>query len=115
MVVNSVGGVWDDERHAWVAEFTVWDRASVLVPGTNTTIGVVVTDAELTKEQANRLATVAHDGLARAIRPSHTMYDGDTIFCLATGAVQAPYDAVEAVAADLVARAIADGVRAARD
>lgn len=113
MVVNSVGGVWDDERHEWVAEFTVWDRASALVPGTNTTIGVVVTDAKLTKEQANRLATVAHDGLARAIRPSHTMYDGDTIFCLATGTVQAPYDAVEAVAADVVARAIADGVRAA--
>jgi len=112
MVVNCVGGVWDDERHEWVAEFTAWDRASALVPGTNTTIGVVVTDAKLTKEQANRLATVAHDGLARAIRPSHTMYDGDTIFCLATGAVPAPYDAVEAVAADLVARAIADGVRA---
>jgi L-aminopeptidase/D-esterase-like protein len=41
------------------------------------------------------------------------MYDGDTIFCLATGAVQAPYDAVEAVAADVVSKAIADGVRAA--
>ncbi|HWK17449.1 MAG TPA: P1 family peptidase [Solirubrobacteraceae bacterium] len=115
MVVNAVGGIWDDERHEWVAEFTVWDRASALVPGTNTTIGVVVTDAMLSKEQANRIATVAHDGLARAIRPSHTMYDGDTIFCLATGDVPAPYDAVEAVAADLVARAIADGVRAARD
>ncbi len=113
IVVNAVGGIWDDERHEWVAEFTAWDRASALVPGTNTTIGVVVTDATLSKEQANRIATVAHDGLARAIRPSHTMYDGDTIFCLATGAVPAPYDAVEAVAADLVARAIADGVRAA--
>jgi L-aminopeptidase/D-esterase-like protein len=113
MVVNSVGGIWDDERHQWVAEFTAWDRASKLVPGMNTTIGVVVTDAVLTKEQANRVATVAHDGIARAIRPSHTMYDGDTIFCLATSAVQAPYDAVEAVAADVVSRAIADGVRAA--
>jgi L-aminopeptidase/D-esterase-like protein len=112
MVVNSVGGVWDDERHEWVAEFTGWDRDSALVPGTNTTIGVVLTDAELTKDQANRLATVAHDGIARAIRPSHTMYDGDTMFCLATGAVQAPYDVVEAVAAEVVARAIADGVRA---
>jgi L-aminopeptidase/D-esterase-like protein len=83
------------------------------VPGTNTTIGVVVTDAEMTKEQANRLATVAHDGIARAIRPAHTMYDGDTIFTLATGAVSAPYDALEAVAADVVARAIAGGVQAA--
>ena len=113
MVVNSVGGIWDDERHEWVAPFTGWDRASMLVPGTNTTIGVVVTDATLTKEQANRVAIVAHDGLARAIRPAHTMYDGDTIFCLATGAVRAPYDAVEAVAAEVVSRAIADGVRKA--
>jgi L-aminopeptidase/D-esterase-like protein len=114
MVVNSVGGIWDDDRHQWVAEFSAWDRSSALVAGANTTIGAVVTDAALTKEQANRLATVAHDGIARAIRPSHTMYDGDTIFCLATGAVEAPYDAVEAVAADVVARAIVDGVTAAR-
>jgi L-aminopeptidase/D-esterase-like protein len=57
---------------------------------------------------------VAHDGIARAVRPAHTLYDGDTLFCLATGAVQAPYDAVEAVAASVVARAIADGVRAAQ-
>ena len=57
------------------------------VAGANTTIGVVVTDAELTKEQVNRVAAVAHDGIARAVRPAHTRYDGDTIFCLATGAV----------------------------
>jgi L-aminopeptidase/D-esterase-like protein len=112
MVVNSVGGIWDDETHEWVAEFTAWDRASALVPGTNTTIGVLATDAALTKDQANRLATVAHDGVARAIRPAHTMYDGDTMFCLATGALAAPYDAVEAVGAEVVARAIVAGVRA---
>jgi len=98
MVANSVGGIWDDERHEWVAPLTQWDRASSLVAGGNTTIGVVVTDAELTKEQANRVAAVAHDGIARAVRPAHTMYDGDTVFCLATGRVAAPYDAVEAVA-----------------
>ncbi|OLC57269.1 MAG: hypothetical protein AUH85_03675 [Chloroflexi bacterium 13_1_40CM_4_68_4] len=114
MVANSVGGIWDDERHEWIAPLTRWDRASNLLPGANTTIGVVVTDAKLTKEQANRVATVAHDGIARAVRPAHTMYDGDTIFCLATGAVAAPYDAVEAVGSDVVARAIAVGVRAAQ-
>jgi L-aminopeptidase/D-esterase-like protein len=113
MVVNSVGGIWDDERHEWVAELNVWDRASGLLPGTNTVIGAVLTDAALTREQANRAATVAHDGIARAVRPAHTMYDGDTMFCLATGSVEAPYDAVEVVATDLVARAIAEGVRAA--
>jgi L-aminopeptidase/D-esterase-like protein len=113
MVVNSVGGIWDDERHEWIAPLTGWDRASALLPGGNTTIGAVVTDARLTKEQANRVAAVAHDGIGRAVRPAHTLYDGDTIFCLATGAVAAPGDAVEAVAADVVARAIATGVRAA--
>ena len=113
MVANGLGGIWDDERHEWIAPLTGWDRASSLIAGANTTIGAVVTDARLTREQANRVATVAHDGIARAVRPAHTLYDGDTIFCLATGAVAAPPDAVEAIAADVVARAIATGVRAA--
>ncbi len=113
MVVNSVGGIWDEQRQEWVAQMGSWDRHSGLLPGANTTIGVVLTDAKLSKDQANRIATVAHDGMARAIRPSHTMYDGDTIFCLASGAAAAPYDAVEALAADLVGSAIVEGVRAA--
>jgi L-aminopeptidase/D-esterase-like protein len=113
-VANSLGGIWDDERHEWVAPLTGWDRGSSLIPGANTTLGAVLTDARLTKEQANRVATVAHDGIARAVRPAHTRFDGDTVFCLATGSVPAPADAVEAVAADVVARAIASGVRAAQ-
>jgi L-aminopeptidase/D-esterase-like protein len=114
LVANGVGGIWDDERHEWIAPLTGWDRGSALIRGGNTTIGTVVTDARLTKEQANRVATVAHDGIARAVRPAHTLYDGDTMFCLATGAVPAAADAVEAVAAEVVARAIAVGVRAAQ-
>jgi L-aminopeptidase/D-esterase-like protein len=114
MVANSVGGIWDDDAHAWVAPLTRWDRSSNLLPGANTTIGAVVTDARLTKEQANRLATVAHDGIARAVRPAHTMYDGDTLFTLAAGTASAPYDALEASAAEVVARALAAGVRAAQ-
>ena len=51
----------------------------------NTTIGVVATDVRLDKAECTKLAQVAHDGLARAARPSHTMFDGDTIFALATG------------------------------
>jgi L-aminopeptidase/D-esterase-like protein len=121
MVANSVGGIWDDERHEWVAPLAPGDGAPGAVAGANTTIGVVVTDAELTREQASRVAAVAHDGVARAVRPAHTRFDGDTIFCLATGAVAvppgpagapAPADLVEVVAAQVVARAIADGVRA---
>jgi L-aminopeptidase/D-esterase-like protein len=62
------------------------------LPGESTTIGVVATDAPLTPEGASYLARVAHDGLARAIRPVHTMVDGDTLFSLATGelAAEAP-------------------------
>lgn len=59
-------------------------------PIRNTTIGVVATDAFLTKPQAQKVAQMAHDGMARAIRPAHTMFDGDTIFCMATGAKELP-------------------------
>jgi len=58
--------------------------------GLNTTIGVVVTSAALDKAECSKVASVAHDGLARAIRPAHSMTDGDTIFTMATGAVELP-------------------------
>ena len=58
--------------------------------GRNTTIGIVATDARLTKSQAKKIAQMSQDGLARAIRPSHTMFDGDTIFCMATGKQKLP-------------------------
>lgn len=61
----------------------------------NTTIGVVATDAALDKPAVTKLAAVAHDGLARAIRPAHAMVDGDTIFGLATGATELPDDPAE--------------------
>ena len=82
----------------------------------NTTIGVVATNARLTKEQSSRLATVAHDGLARTIRPVHTSSDGDTVFTMATGELEvAPgrITAIEAFAALAVERAIVKGVLAA--
>jgi L-aminopeptidase/D-esterase-like protein len=83
--------------------------------GENSTIGVVVTNARLTKTQATKIAQMAHDGLARAISPIHTMYDGDTIFALATGRLAADADptTVGALAADMVAEAVLRGVRAA--
>lgn len=56
-----------------------------LLLGTNTTIGCILTDAKLSKVDANRLASISHDGMARAIRPVHTVYDGDTMFCMASG------------------------------
>lgn len=82
-------------------------------PARNTTIGVVATDAVLTKTQALKVAQMAHDGLARAIRPAHTMFDGDTIFCLATGRralpeIQGFFPAGQAQAVNEIGHAAAD-------
>ena len=81
-------------------------------PGSNTTIGVVAVDCKLTKEQANRLADVAHDGLARTIRPVHTQMDGDTVFAMATGKVSSDVNFVKlcAAASEVMARAIANAI-----
>ncbi len=87
--------------------------ASPLRDGGNSTIGVVATNARLTKAQATKLAQMAQDGLARAVYPAHTPVDGDTIFALATGERVEPANllALGSLAADVVAQAI---VRAAR-
>ncbi|MBM3144413.1 MAG: P1 family peptidase [Chloroflexi bacterium] len=82
----------------------------------NTVIGVVATNARLTKEGANKVAQMAHDGLARTIRPAHTMVDGDTIFALATGARnarRADINIVGAFGAEVFAQAVLRAVRAA--
>lgn len=73
----------------------------------NTTIAAVATDALLTKAQAQRVAMMAHDGMARAIRPAHTMYDGDTIFTLSTGTAVCDVTTLGVAAAELLATAIA--------
>jgi L-aminopeptidase/D-esterase-like protein len=72
----------------------------------NTVIGVVATNARLTKEEANKVAQMAHDGIARAIRPAHTMLDGDTLFALSTGSKNADVNIVGAYGAEVVAGAI---------
>jgi L-aminopeptidase/D-esterase-like protein len=83
-------------------------------PGGNTTIAVVATNARLTKTEASRMALMADDGLARAISPSHTMADGDTVFTLATGrwSGDANVTVIGALAADVLSEAI---VRAATE
>jgi L-aminopeptidase/D-esterase-like protein len=87
-----------------------------LLAGTNTTLAVVATDAVLTKAQAQRLAQVAHDGLARAINPVHTMSDGDTVFAMATG-LASHHPGMMALAtcvAEVTARAVVRAALAAR-
>lgn len=86
----ATGRLWAD-RPGTLAAPTADERDALerarrdATPSLNTTIGVVLTDATLTKAQARKVAAVAHDGLARAINPVHSMVDGDTIFCLASG------------------------------
>lgn len=80
---------------------------------TNTTLCVVATNACLNKEQVNKLAQMAQDGLARAINPSHTMYDGDTVFALSMGDKSGDLTTLGAAAANVVAEAIVRAVQQA--
>lgn len=89
--------------------------------GENTIIAVVATSADLSSAELSRVAAMAQDGLARAVRPAHTGFDGDTVFALGTGAVAPPaaqrlhaVSLIGAAAADCLARAVARGVHAAR-
>jgi L-aminopeptidase/D-esterase-like protein len=82
-------------------------------PAQNTTIAVVATDAILNKAQAAKIAQMAHDGMGRAIRPAHTMFDGDTIFCMATGKKKLPqttgfFNAARAQAISDIGHAVAN-------
>jgi L-aminopeptidase/D-esterase-like protein len=85
-----------------------------LATGGNTVIAVVATNAKLNKAQATKVAQMAHDGLARTVRPAHTMLDGDTIFALATGQKKADVSTVGAFAAEALAQAIVRAVKAAK-
>jgi L-aminopeptidase/D-esterase-like protein len=127
VAVNSLGSViseatglpWEIQLEV-NEEFGPLGKRSVKLPEaaksvspSNTTIGVIAIDATLTKAQAQKIAQMAHDGLARAIRPAHTMFDGDTIFCVATGRRHLPdtqgfFAAPKAQALNDLGRAAAD-------
>jgi L-aminopeptidase/D-esterase-like protein len=128
---NALGDVLDPETGAILAGARSADGAHLLdarrallrgeaphsvLAGGNTTIGVIATDAVITKAQASRLASVGHDGLARAINPAHTVFDGDTLFALATGeSGRSPgMITLAAMAAEACALATVRAVRAAR-
>jgi L-aminopeptidase/D-esterase-like protein len=119
VVVNAVGDVVDENGAVLAgARQDAPDPHDTPAVGANTTIGVVATDLPLDKAGATRLAQAAHDGLARAVRPAHTAFDGDTFFALSTAHDQARTwpvpTAVSAAAADVVALAIRRAVRLAR-
>jgi L-aminopeptidase/D-esterase-like protein len=121
MAVNAVGEILDDDGEVLAGarpgdegpdeEGTI--APPFPTPATSTVIGVVATNARLSKERAHLLAVSAHDGIPAAVRPAHTLWDGDTVFTLVTGEVEAEQATVERLAERVVAEAIRRGVRAA--
>jgi len=129
VVVNAIGAATvGDSAHFWAAPFEIGDEFGGLgaaadfpheirtkgeiMRGTSTTIAIVATDANLTQAEATRMAVASHDGMARALVPSHTPFDGDLVFAAATGGNPDPVDPLLLghVAATTLARAIARGV-----
>lgn len=130
VAVNALGDVVDPQTGAPVAGARTRDGKALRgslgallagetpgrpLSGQNTSIGVVATNVTLRKTEATKVAQMAHDGLARSVRPVHTPWDGDTLFALSTGsmAVEQPAMLVGALAAEAVSRAVVRAVRAA--
>ena len=123
VAVNALGDILDPQTQQVIAGARNPGGSGFLKanPFGNTTIAVVATSAALTHEQANKMAQMAHDGIAQAIRPAHTMFDGDTVFALALGPTSqqlhdSPLAAIQisaigAAAATTLARAIVKAVR----
>lgn len=127
VVVNALGNIFDPEtQHMIAGTRDLLDKGAA--GGTlfsNTTIAAIATDASLNKDEINKVAQMAHDGLAQAIRPAHTMFDGDAIFALASGPRQPVRSEanvaaqrtslIGAAAAAVLARAITKAIRFAED
>ncbi len=117
--VNAFGDIYDHntgKKIAGMKETSVYDAllegGSPDVSGMNTTIGIIGTNAALTKEQACKLASSGQDGIAMCVRPAHTMFDGDSVFAFGTGEMQCGISALLAAAAEVSARAIINAVSA---
>lgn len=126
IAVNCVGDVYDSQAGRIIAGVLGGDRRTLgnseeiilsdhenmadLFSG-NTVIGCVITNAKLDKAQANKLASVSHNGIARAVRPAHSVYDGDTLFTMCTGETEVNFDAVAILAAHAVEQAILNAVK----
>jgi L-aminopeptidase/D-esterase-like protein len=116
VVVNAVGSIYDPWSGQPIALPRTARSSSPLLAGTNTTIGVIATNAPLDAGAVSRLATLGHDGLAMAIRPAHTQVDGDALFAVSVPGSNPPSVdpiALAEAAAAVVAEAVVRGVRAA--
>ena len=121
VAVNAVGDVIDPRSGIRIAGLRSGATLNWMKKGqthsavkSNTVIGVVATNARLTKTQATKVAQMAQDGLAQSIRPAHTMFDGDTIFAVATGEKKADVSTIGAFAAEVMAEAIVRAVKMAK-
>jgi len=121
VAVNAVGDVVDPKTGKRIAGLRsgstlAWMKKNQPRAATksNTVIGVIATNAKLTKAETTKVAQMAQDGLAQSIRPAHTMYDGDTIFALSTGEKKADVSMVGAFAAEVMADAIIRAVKTAK-
>ncbi|MCK8824923.1 P1 family peptidase [Fuchsiella alkaliacetigena] len=130
VVVNALGEVFDPQTDQIIAgvrgesEFCssvellknkfLEGKAKENLQLSNTTLGVVTTNASLSKNQANKVAQMAQNGLAQRIRPVHSSLDGDTIFTLATGKIETEVDLIGTLAAEVVATAVLDALNSAQ-
>jgi L-aminopeptidase/D-esterase-like protein len=115
-VVNAVGEILGEDGEPIAAARVAGETGPASWPpvaGTNTIVGVVATNARLSRERAHLVAIAAHDAFASAVRPAHTLWDGDAVFALATGTVEAAQDAVERLAERVATAAIRRGVLSA--
>lgn len=123
VAVNALGDIFEGE--AQIAGLLQKDRKTLsntlreltedlaALPGGNTTLGIIVTNAALNKSQLTKVAGMAHNGYARAIRPVHTMADGDSIYALSTGSIPGDVNVIGALAATVMEKAIIRAVKAA--
>jgi L-aminopeptidase/D-esterase-like protein len=117
-IIDADGGViagtsWPGGAPAALREWHLGAEVEPVPPGGNTTLALVAANATLTKSDVHRVAVQAHDGMARAINPVHTSYDGDTVFALTVPRVEAAPDLVAFLAEEALAGAIRAGVRSA--
>lgn len=107
-----LAGPYDSSNQSFIDSLRVLKEGGKNKPvsGANTTIGVIAVNADLTKAEAKKVAQMAHDGYARVIYPAHTMFDGDTIFTLATGGKKVQVDVIGALAAEVMEEAILNAV-----
>lgn len=127
IAVNAVGDIFEEEQGRLIAGLRGADgrlassselflreyqNFNDLFSG-NTVIGCVMTNGKLDKARTNKLADISHNGIARSVRPSHTTFDGDTLFALAAGEVEATFEAISIMAVEAVRLAVIDGVKSA--